>query len=147
MSIKLFTWTICESLGVLVPPFHVYSDVSVTHELYFLCHIVYHFRRWIDWVYVTFKCFKLMKSKTFPIPCKLRWSVVECTIYFSSIYFSWCFWCTKTFFTLITIKKTWSNHVVHVYVMALIFSVDSQGITNSSFNGYTELINKKVSYK
>ena len=48
------------------------------------------------------------------------------------------------FLILITVKKTCSEHVVNYYVVYFILSIDSRGISTSSFHGYAELINYKV---
>ena len=109
--------------------------------LLFLCYLT--FRRLCDGVYFTSKCSKFVDDRIFTIPCKVRWDVVQSTVYSTSINICWCLCCTSPFiFMLITIKKSCSYHIVGAFVASFVLSFDPRCITTSSFHGYFELINE-----
>ena len=107
------------------------------------CHLT--FRWWSDWVDVSSKCYEFINYGILTISSQFRWGVVYWTLQFSSIYFSWCFFCTTLIvIILITVKKTFYNQFLNTPVVLLILYTDPLGIITISFHVYAEVINKKV---
>ena len=48
------------------------------------------------------------------------------------------------FSILITVKKTWYNHIVNAYVVYFVLSIDSWGIVASIFHGCAEVVNYNI---
>ena len=77
---------------------------------------------------------------------KVRWGVVQRTVYFSSIDSSRFFIRATPFFCIfITVNEGWSNNVVYNYVGTLIITIDPWCVIVSIFHGYIESINRYIS--
>ena len=133
MIIKSFRWSVIEFLSMWIPPFHCCASIVITHEWYFLCSFLQMIKIWCDGIYVTPKFSELINARTFIISCKMWWGVVQCAVEFVSIDFSGCFRCTlKVIFTLITVKESFSNHVMYTLVAAFITIIYPWWIYTSS---------------
>ena len=122
--------------------FFVYHLCCWTHELSFLCSVIWFFRRWCDGWYITFKC--LSSWMLGFLPYHTKWGDV-----LSNALFILNLWTSadvsaahQRFITLITINKVFSYHNMYDYVVSFILAIETRCITTGRFHGCFEFSNK-----
>ena len=141
---QILQMKIFDLIGMRAPPFYCRYTVSITHERSFLCPVVQLFIQWIDWVYITSKCYEFTNAVTLPYHAKLGELLSNAMCIFHLYNLADVSATQYHFFVFINVKDICSNHVVNYFIALFIISIDPLGINISSFNGYAEFINKKV---